>query len=237
MENYSASLLSQIPVFRKTSARIALVNLPDAARGLLADCFRQFGVESVLLHGDAAQRLQREKFEACVVRLAPGAETMLEAARTSASNSHMVIYGVGGTIRESLRFSRFGVNAVFNEPLERPAALKLVRATQPLVLHELRRYLRIPVITEVSVQTSHGQRFSATSQEISAGGMSVVAPETPSLAESVEVSFALLTLPRLWIRGNVSWRKASPKTFGVRFDPKDDRRLKIKEWIDGYLEN
>jgi hypothetical protein len=47
----------------------------------------------------------------------------------------------------------------------------------------------------------------------------------------------LLTLPRLWIRGNVSWRKVSPKRFGVRFDPKDDRRLKIKEWIDGYLEN
>jgi len=44
-----------------------------------------------------------------------------------------------------------GINAIFNEPLERPAALKLVRATRMLVLHEFRRYVRIPVMTEVSV--------------------------------------------------------------------------------------
>jgi hypothetical protein len=33
----------------------------------------------------------------------------------------------------------------------------------------------------------------------------------------------------------VTWRK--PKSFGVRFDPNDDRRHKVKEWIDGYLES
>jgi len=33
----------------------------------------------------------------------------------------------------------------------------------------------------------------------------------------------------------VSWRK--PKSFGVRFDPNDVRRLKVKTWIDSYLEN
>jgi hypothetical protein len=237
MQKYAESVLSQIPVSRKSSARIALVNLPDSTRGLLTDCFRQFGVQTVVLHGDAAQRLNKEKFEACVLSLVPGAETVMEAARTSPSNSHMVIYGVGGAIKDTPRFSKYGVNAVFNEPLERAAALKLVRATQVLVLHELRRYVRIPVITEVSVVTSEGQRFAATSQEISSGGMSLTGPETPAPGQAVEVSFALLTLPRLWVRGGVSWRKAPSKRFGVHFDPKDDRRLKIKEWIDGYLES
>jgi hypothetical protein len=50
------------------------------------------------------------------------------------------------------------------------------------------------------------------------------------------VSFALLTLPRIWVRGQVTWRKPN-KTFGIRFDPTDDRRLRIKEWIEAYLEN
>jgi len=50
------------------------------------------------------------------------------------------------------------------------------------------------------------------------------------------VSFALLTLPRIWVRGSVSWKK--PKhSFGVRFDISDERRRKLKEWIDAYLEN
>ena len=54
--------------------------------------------------------------------------------------------------------------------------------------------------------------------------------------KAVEVSFALLTLPRIWIRANVSWRK--PKhSFGVRFDPADERRRKLKEWIDAYMES
>jgi hypothetical protein len=45
----------------------------------------------------------------------------------------------------------------------------------------------------------------------------------------------LLTLPRVWVRAAVSWQK--PKSFGVRFDATDQRRQRIKEWIDSYLES
>jgi len=37
-------------------------------------CFRQFGIETVLVSSSAAERLRQEKFEACVLPLAPGAE-------------------------------------------------------------------------------------------------------------------------------------------------------------------
>jgi hypothetical protein len=49
------------------------------------------------------------------------------------------------------------------------------------------------------------------------------------------VSFSLLTLPRVWVRGNVAWKKNN-KTFGIRFDATDDRRQRLKEWITGYLD-
>jgi hypothetical protein len=187
--------------------------------------------------GDIPDRLQKEKFEACVVKLGPEAEAVMGSARTSPSNSRMVIYGLGGSMQEAMRYSKYGINAVFNEPLERPAALKLVRATQMLVLHEFRRYVRIPVITEIAVVTADSRRFTATSQEISSGGMSMHSAEEVSPGQGVEISFALLTLPRIWVRGTVSWRKPAGKSFGVRFDMQDDRRLRIKEWIDAYLEN
>jgi hypothetical protein len=184
----------------------------------------------------APERLQKEKFEACVLHLGPDAEAVMDSARRSRSNSHIVIYGLGGSAQEAMRFSRFGVNAVFQEPLDRPAALKLVRATQMLVLHEFRRYVRIPIITEIAMVSADGRRFTATSQEISTGGMSVKSPEDVPPGTGLEVSFALLTLPRIWVRAQVSWRKPN-KTFGVRFDAKDDRRFRIKEWIEAYLEN
>ncbi len=221
---------------RKTAARVALIDIEEPTASLLADCFRQFGIEAVLMKGSVPGHLQKEKFEACVLRLGPEAQAVMEAARCSASNSRIVIYGLGGSAQEAMRFSKYGVNAVFQEPLDRPAALKLVRATQMLVLHEFRRYVRIPIITEIAMVSTDGRRFTATSQEISTGGMSVKSPEDVSPGTDLEVSFALLTLPRIWVRAQVTWRKPN-KTFGLRFDAKDDRRFRIKEWIEAYLEN
>ena len=185
---------------------------------------------------DKAQRLATEKFEACVIRVGNQAGPVLESARKSRSNSRMVIYGLGGSVKEAMRLSQYGINAVFNEPLERPSALKLVRATQMLVLHEFRRYVRIPVVTPVAVVVGQNRHFDATSHEVSSGGMSLKSGEEVAPGLPVEVSFALLTLPRIWVRGTVSWTKPGSKTLGVRFDPRDDRRLRIKEWVDAYLE-
>lgn len=112
--------------------------------------------------------------------------------------------------------------------------LKLVRATRLLVLHEFRRYVRIPVITEVSI-VGDGRRANATSVEVSSGGMSLKSAEDFSIGQHVEVSFALMTLPRVNLRAVISWNK--PRSIGVRFDPADDRRFKVKTWIDSYLEN
>jgi hypothetical protein len=221
---------------KKFSARAALVDLQEQSRALLTECFRQFGIDTVPMSSEKASRLATEKFEACVIRVGSHAAPVLESARRSRSNSRMVIYGLGGTLKDAMQLSPYGINAVFNEPLERPAALKLVRATQMLVLHEFRRYVRIPVITEVSMLAGQ-KRFSASSQEVSSGGMSLKSDEDVSPGTPVEISFALLTLPRIWVRATVSWYKPASKTFGIRFDQHDERRLRIKEWVDSYLES
>jgi hypothetical protein len=237
MEKAIGTAVTAPPAGKKAAARAALVDLQEPVRAVLSECFRQFGIETVGVT-NAAERLQKEKFEACVLKLGPAAQPVMEAARTSLSNSRIVIYGLGGSAQDAMRFSKYGINAVFQEPLERHSALKLVRATQMLVLHELRRYVRIPVITEITViPASDSRRITATSVEVSSGGMSMRSAEDIASGQSVEVSFALLTLPRVWVRGSVTWRNAPGKTFGVRFDPQDERRHKIKEWIDSYVES
>ncbi|HEY7353860.1 MAG TPA: PilZ domain-containing protein [Terriglobales bacterium] len=228
------SLVPPIPT-RKFAARAALVDLHENTRTVLSECFRQFGIESVPVSGEKADRLSKEKFEACVVQVGSKAVPVLESARNSRSNGRMVIYGLGGTAREALNLSQYGINAVFDEPLERSAAMKLVRSTQMLVMHELRRYARIPVITQVSLVASNHRQLEASSVEISSGGMSLRSSHELSKGLPVEVSFALLTLPRVWVRGTVSWVKSSGKLFGVRFDTTDDRRKRIKDWVDSYL--
>lgn len=222
---------------RKFAARAALVDLQESSRTLLSECFRQFGIDSISMTSDKAERLGTEKFEACVIRVGNHAAPVLESARRSRSNSRMVIYGVGGTVKDAMKLSQYGINAVFNEPLERPSALKLVRATQMLVLHEFRRYVRIPVVTQVSLVAGQKHHFDATSIEVSSGGMSLKSGEEISSGVPVEMSFSLLTLPRIWLKGTISWTKPANKMFGVRFDPRDERRLRVKEWVDAYLES
>ena len=234
MDKAFGTALAPTPA-RKGTARAALVDLKATSRVLLTECFRQFGIETVMVSSSVAERLRQEKFEACVVNLAPGADAVMEAARSSPSNSRIVLYGLGGNAQEAMRYSKYGINAMFQEPLERPAALKLVRATHMLVLHEFRRYARIPIMTEVTVVSPDGHRLSATSIDVSSGGMSLKSSEDMPAGTSVEISFSLLTLPRVTIRSVVTWRKA--KSFGLRFEPADDRRHKVKEWIDGYLES
>jgi len=202
----------------------------------MTECFRQYGIETVPFGRDQVSRLQNEKFEACVLPLEDSAGNIIEMARASASNSRIVIFGLGGSAQDALRYSKLCINAVFHEPLERSAALKLVRSTRTLVLHEFRRYLRVPVMTEVTVALGDGGRITATSQEISTGGMSLRCNHAPEVGSLVEVSFSLLTLPRVWIRGVVAWRKNN-KSFGIRFDATDERRQRLKEWITAYLES
>ncbi|MGA9527508.1 MAG: PilZ domain-containing protein [Terriglobales bacterium] len=220
---------------RKAVACAALFDLSDESRSLVAECFRHFGIDTLRLAPEDATRLQTEKFEACVLPLEPSSTRLIELARSSASNSRIVIFGVGGSAQDAMRYSKLCINAMFQEPLERTAALKLVRSARTLVMHEFRRYVRIPVMTEVGVAVPDGGRLTATSREISCGGMSLKSSHLPEMGSIVEVSFSLLTLPRMWVRGKVVWRKVN-KTFGIRFDSTDDRRQRLKDWITSYLE-
>ncbi len=235
MPTSTVATLAPSSVHRKTTARVALFDLPEVSAQLITECFRQYGIETVSIAREQADRLQREKFEACVLPLGEAAGSIIEMARGSASNNRIVIYGMGGTAQDAMRYSKLCINAVFHEPLERSAAMKLVRSTRMLVLHEFRRYVRIPVMTEVTVVMADGDRITTTSQEISSGGMSLKGNHVPEQGSLVEVSFSLLTLPRVWVRGYVTWKKSN-KNFGIRFDPTDERRQRLKEWIEAYLE-
>jgi len=240
MTNLSGTSLSPTPtaahILRKVNARAALFNLPEPSSSLLTECFRQFGIETVPVPEADSERLHRQKFDACVLPLEDSVGHIIERARSSASNSRLVIYGLGGSAQDAMRYSKHCINAIFHEPLERSATLKLMRSTRPLVLHEFRRYVRIPVMTEVSVVAADSSRVVVTSQEVSAGGMSLKGTATLEPGQLVEVSFSLLTLPRIWLRGHVTWKKPD-KSVGLRFDASDERRRRLKDWIVAYLES
>lgn len=229
------STSSITPVSGKIVARAASVNIDNACNAFLHDCFKAFGIHIVPLPGDPVIALQRQKFEACLLRLYdPAAEKILSAARGSASNRPMVIYGIARNTREALRYSSYGINAVFDEPLDRASVLKVVRSTHLLVLHELRRYARVPIATQAVAETPSGS-VTVTTVDISSGGLSVRSPVALSTKDSVRLTFTLPGMGRLTLRAIVCWERPD-KSYGLRFDPSDNERAKIRAWIDRQLE-
>jgi response regulator RpfG family c-di-GMP phosphodiesterase len=220
---------------KKPVARVVFLDLDDATSALLREAFRQFNIQAVSLSGDPVPRLRKEKFEGCVLRLDSNAGRVLEALRKSPSNSRIVVFGMADTVQRALAHSKYGINAVFQEPVERQQALKVVRSTHLLVVHELRRYVRLPLVTAVRVQVE-GRTLSGRTSEVSAGGMSMELKANLRVPQAVELFFDLPSSKTVSVRANICWVRAESGLIGFRFDAQDERRRAVKEWIEAYLE-
>ena len=224
-----------IKTAEKVECRVALVGLAQEAAQMMRQDFAQFKITAVECTYDTLQPT-KQKYDACVVRLIDDAGHLLETIRSSPLNRHMVVYGINMPDSDFKKFSRHGVNAVMNYPLERSAVIKTVRATHLLVLHEYRRYARIPVITEVGILHS-GARATGTSVEVSGGGMSLTTPRELKIADTVEVTLNLPESKPISVRAVVSWIDDGPETqIGIRFESDDERRREVKNWVEDYLE-
>jgi c-di-GMP-binding flagellar brake protein YcgR len=103
------------------------------------------------------------------------------------------------------------------------------------VIHELRRYVRVPVIAEATLEVG-ATTAKVMTVEVSSGGMSVRSANPLSSTDSVRISARLPGLDHLDVRAFVCWARPAEKVYGLRFDPSDQRRLQVRRWIDQYLE-
>ena len=127
-----------------------------------------------------------------------------------------------------------GVNAVFFTPIAKEAALQVVRATHLLVLKELRRYVRVPLVCPVTLETGT-QVLEASSLEISAGGMSLTTKGPLNVPQTVLASIGLPGAGVTSVRSIVCWTRDEEGAAAIRFDPADGRRSNVQQWIENYL--
>lgn len=114
----------------------------------------------------------------------------------------------------------------------RVALVELARSTCALLLHELRRYVRIPLVIAVSIEGSAGRLFGST-REISGGGMSVQLTGSSTFSGNLRLSFSLPDNPSVSIAAIVCWQNAD--MIGFQFDVSDPGRQVVKNWIDAFL--
>ena len=217
----------------KFAPRVALVQLDGSAADTLTRAFVQCGVQAVIVGDDFAQRLAREQFQGCILRLDARASNVLEAVRSSRSNKKMILYGVVSHHLEVRPHAKYGIKAILQLPLDRSTALNVARSTCALLLNELRRYVRIPIVVEVAVESRTG-KLVGSSREISGGGMSVSFTEQMrDTSGQITLSFALPEKPTVKIAAAACWQNGSE--VGFQFQDSDAGRQTVKDWINAFL--
>jgi len=220
---------------RKFDPKVGMIGLTWAQEALFEDCCKQFRIQAISVSGAISLQLQQEKFDGIVLALAGNAAEVLQTARTSPSNRRLLIFAVCKNRKDVLPYTQYGINATMEEPLDRQAVLKLVRATYPLILNEFRKYIRIPLVLQVQVGTNT-TTHTGSSCELSAGGMSLVIPSARlPIGEACSLTFCLPSLATIHISASVCWIRDSGHTLGLKFSEGQEGRLQVKKWIDEYL--
>jgi hypothetical protein len=216
----------------KLAPKVALVQLDAAASEVLRKAFGQCGIQTVQIADDFAKRLGMEQFQGCVVRLDEHASAILHAVRSSRSNHRIILYGILTEGADVRTFSKYGINALLDSRLDRNAVLNVARSTCALLLNELRRYVRIPLVVEVAVE-SRSRKLSASSREISGGGMSLQLTEPPQQLDNLRLAFTLPDKPAVSIGAIACWQRED--LIGFQFESADPARQVVKDWINTFL--
>jgi hypothetical protein len=207
--------------------------LDSVTEEVLRASFHQHRIVTVALSSNATARLLNEKFEGCVLPLNDSGQQMLEKVRKSGKNRRIVVYGVSESERATIESLRFGVNVILRPPIEGSEAADRVRSTTALLLHELRRDVRIPLAVPVSVHIG-GSSFAVVSREVSGGGMSVELGSSEPPSGEFRLVFGLPETPSISVRARVAWHE--DKLAGFKFEDSDASRLIVKEWINKWLD-
>ena len=97
------------------------------------------------------------------------------------------------------------------------------------LLFQPRQFPRVSLTTEVKIQFG-SEVFTATTEEIGAGGMALQNASHLSVAQPVRLSFTLPDGPNLTVDGVVWWKRSH--RVGIRFDPRDGNCRLVGQWVE-----
>jgi diguanylate cyclase (GGDEF)-like protein len=214
---------------------VALVDIDEATISTLRSCFKQFGVLTKAISMDEIERLKTEPFTGAVVPVFKDNERIANALLNGKATSSLITYGLFTEFKQLGSFPVM-LSGAFSLPMDRAQVIRSIRTSFQLLKKELRRHVRIPLVTQASIDSANGGA-SAITQEISAGGMSVISALEINASSPVRLSLALPGEANMSINGVVTWARKDSRVFGVSFAATNGELDRLHSWVDGYLDN
>jgi hypothetical protein len=221
----------------KKTQMLAAVGIELAHLEFFKSSLDKYGVQMQVAVYDFGRPPKNADVNAFIVRLGAGAEEALTKIRSKEEFRDTLIYAVGtGGELLNANLSEFEISVLLPD-LSAPSVTEAVQSTYQLLLHQLRRYARIPIVTPVLVGRGENS-VKGISKNVSAGGMSLSLLSAGSLDALqsdpvIQVSFSLPHSGRFHL-SSVMVRKAD-KLANFQFLGSPDQE-ELKAWIDRYLQ-
>ena len=178
-------------------AQILVVDDHAPSCELISEILRSAGFEanSLTSSAEAAERLTRDKFHAVFMDMRMPPPDGLELARhvrNSRINASTVIVMITGEQERTLmkRAFEIGVQFFLFKPVERHKLLKLIRVAENSIERERRRFTRVPLQRQVSLE-SNDKHLEGTTVDLSSEGMLVQSYLVFSTGTPVKVTLQL----------------------------------------------
>jgi len=218
-----------------------LISRDAALLGVLRPTLEKMSVKVEVCSGAQTgnELLNKRKFDAVIVDCddLPGGIEMLNGLRKTQSNASSVAFAVVNGKTSTRDAFQLGANFVLQKPLTPVHASRCFNAAISFMVRERRRYFRHPVEIPIRISLKEGQDVSATTTNISEGGMAIrlTAAKVQKDTE-VKLQFGLPgTGSSLEVKAKVAWSDEGHA--GIKFiDVPQSSQYQLDKWLTDRLQ-
>ena len=210
-----------MPVRESASVRVLLISRHIQTIETVCHYMQQMAmhVETCCDLESGMRKLCHTKFEGVIVDLnekEPALE-FLRKLRGLTSHKAAVTCAILNSGHERGDAFQAGANFVLERPLSSSSLVRTLKAAYPLMVRERRRYFRCPMQVSTFVTVGSGPEFTATSVNISEGGIAISSPTPVQVGDNIELRVQLPgTSESLTLSGEVCWTDATGRS-GIHF--------------------
>ncbi|MBZ5550244.1 MAG: PilZ domain-containing protein [Acidobacteriia bacterium] len=221
----------------------SLVISQDAALvGVLRPTLEKIAVEVQVCAAikPANDLLIKCKFDAVIVDCddLPGGADLLKGLRHTQSNARSVAFAVLNGKTSTQEAFQSGANFVLQKPLTPLNATRCFNAALNFMVRERRRYFRHPVEMTVRIILPNTPELTATSTNVSEGGMAVrLVGKLPKDAQG-KLQFSLPgSNTSLELKGQIAWSDGTGHA-GIRFvEVPQSSQYQLDKWLTERMQN
>ncbi|MGO9403061.1 MAG: PilZ domain-containing protein [Terriglobales bacterium] len=163
---------------------------------------------------------------------------LLQGLRQTQSNARTVAFAVVNGKTTTQEAFQSGANFVLQKPLTPLHATRCLNAALNFMLREQRRYYRHPVEIPLRIALAHDQELTATTTNLSEGGMAVRVIGKLLQGAQVQLRFTLPVVNiSLELKGQIAWADGTGHA-GIRFlEIPQSSQYQIEKWLTDRLQN